>query len=218
MGGEENKKRKRGGDAYKNAYENVSIAPHHFPEDQPGITPRSFFKDSYDVTISPKQQQEKSTCTVVIHQHANGLCVVTVGDAQARSMDQVQSVTFQVQEAPQSMSANNRRKIQQKMLRGSTPADSQGIVTPHTILAHMTCENGTTIQIPAGVWGTVLELNTNVTPELLKKDPLLDGYLAIIMPTGPFPPPLVVYQSQQDESDEEPRKKPHVTTCQDDNE
>jgi hypothetical protein len=82
----------------------------------------------------------------------------------------------------------------------------------------MTRENGTTIQIPAGVWGTVLELNTNVTPELLKKDPLLDGYLAIIMPTGPFPPPLVVYQSQQDESDEEPRKKPHVTTCQDDNE
>jgi len=194
----------------------VSIAPHHFPENQPG-TPRSFFKDSYDVTISPKQQKEKSTCTVVIHQHANGLCVVTVGDAQARMMDQVKNVTFQVQEAPQSMSANNRRKIQQKMLRGSTPADSQGIVTPHTILAHMTCENGTTIQIPAGVWGTILELNTNVTPELLKKDPLLDGYLAIIVPTGPFPPPLV-HQNQQNESDEEPRKKPHVTTNQDDQE
>ena len=217
MGGKESNKRKRGGDAYKNAYENVSMARRQFAANEPG-TPRSLFKDSYDVTISPKQQQqdeEKFTVSqLVIHQHANGLCIVTVGDAR---MDQVKSVTFQVHEAPQSMSANHRRKVQQKMLRGGTPADSQGLVTPHTILAHVTLENENTIQIPAGVWGTVLELNTNVTPELLKKDPLLDGHLAIIMPTGVFPPPMQLVQ--QDESDEEPRKKLHVTTTSpDDNE
>lgn len=39
------------------------------------------------------------------------------------------------------------------------------------------------------VWGTVLEVNARLNLEILKKDPLLDGYIAIVLPTGPFPPP-----------------------------
>ena len=33
-----------------------------------------------------------------------------------------------------------------------------------------------------------MELNTTVTPQQLLQDPLMDGYLAIVLPTGPFPP------------------------------
>jgi hypothetical protein len=40
-----------------------------------------------------------------------------------------------------------------------------------------------------GVWGTVLEVNANLSPELMRRDPALDGFLAIVLPTGPFPPP-----------------------------
>jgi hypothetical protein len=40
-----------------------------------------------------------------------------------------------------------------------------------------------------GVWGTVLEVNPNLSPDLLRKDPDLDGYVAVVLPTGPFPPP-----------------------------
>lgn len=205
MPGGKNKRAKRGGDAYKNAYENVTITPRHFSDDhQPG-TPRCFFKDSYDVTVAVETNEtNESSCsgTVVVHQHANGLCIVTVGETLLKD---VKDVSFQVKEAPQSMSANDRRKRQSKMLRGGSPQDSQGLVTPTTCLALLTKQNGETLQIPAGVWGTVLELNSNVTAQLLKDDPLLDGYLAVIMPTGVFPPK----KSQQDEG--EPRKKAHVS-------
>jgi hypothetical protein len=50
------------------------------------------------------------------------------------------------------------------------------------------------IQIPLSccVWGTILErnhINLQQNPALLQHDPLLDGYLAVVLPTGPFPPP-----------------------------
>jgi hypothetical protein len=43
-------------------------------------------------------------------------------------------------------------------------------------------------QLLCGVWGTVLEVNPRLTVDLLRKDPLLSGYIAVILPTGPFPP------------------------------
>jgi hypothetical protein len=45
------------------------------------------------------------------------------------------------------------------------------------------------LSVLCGVWGTVLEVNANLSPELLRRDPALDGFLAIVLPTGPFPPP-----------------------------
>ena len=83
---------------------------------------------------------------------------------------------------------------------------NDGLVTPRTILAYIHCrrlvrhhhdqqpkedqEEDEAIMVPiyAGVWGSLLELHTDVTPEQLTQDPLLDGYMAVILPTGPFPP------------------------------
>lgn len=70
-----------------------------------------------------------------------------------------------------------------------------------------TNDNG--VPLYSCVWGAVMEINarllpallgsetekikspnssSSAEPNLLAKDPLLDGYLAIILPTGPFPP------------------------------
>ena len=71
-------------------------------------------------------------------------------------------------------------------------------------------EEGTGVPLYSCVWGAVMEINARLLPALLEseteektkspnsssaadpnllaKDPLLDGYLAIILPTGPFPP------------------------------
>jgi hypothetical protein len=50
------------------------------------------------------------------------------------------------------------------------------------------------IQFPSCVLGSIIELNHQFTHaqgdmmQLLRKDPFLTGYLAIILPSGPFPP------------------------------
>ena len=48
--------------------------------------------------------------------------------------------------------------------------------------------NNNMINLYACVWGSILELNRSISPNVLANDPLLDGYLAIILPTGSFPP------------------------------
>jgi hypothetical protein len=71
--------------------------------------------------------------------------------------------------------------------------------------------NNSGVPLYSCVWGAVMEINARLLPALLEsetqeekikspnsssaaepnllaKDPLLDGYLAIILPTGPFPP------------------------------
>jgi len=205
-----NKRKRGGGDAFQDAYQGVTTTPRE-STGRPG-TPHAFFKDSYDVQVQKQITNEtaadKSTCcsgTVVVHQHANGLCIVTVGD-QLLSKD-VKDVKLMVQEAPQGMSANERRKRQSKLLRGGTIADQQGLTSPNTVLAQVTLENGVSLQIPAGVWGTVLELKTNLTPRLLQEDPLLDGYLAVILPTGSFPPRFRTAHEQDADQQKEATNK-----------
>ena len=44
-------------------------------------------------------------------------------------------------------------------------------------------------QVPCGVYGSVIEINERLTVDLLRNDPLRTGYLAILRPVGPFPPP-----------------------------
>lgn len=137
----------------------------------------------------------------VVHRHVNGLCIVTAGETLPSG---IQDITFQVDPAP-ACSNGQRRKQQAKMLkRGIAIHDDQskggrdanhnktnhGMVTPTSVLAEVTLDNGaTTIRLRACVWGTVLELNTDLTAQMLEQDPLLDGHLAIILPTGVFPPP-----------------------------
>lgn len=142
-------------------------------------TPHSFFASSYDVKVL--------SSTIVVHGHANGLCIVCLNRAPVLN---VRTIDYLVTAAPD-CSAAERRKRQATLLKKGihSKVTIDGIVLPSTILANLVLEDGTIQPIHAGVWGTIVELNENMSPELLKRDPLLDGYLAIIQPaTGIFPP------------------------------
>jgi hypothetical protein len=133
----------------------------------------------------------------VAHCHVNGLCIVTAGDVAAwlgtlYPKKTIKSVQMVAKEPPSS-SAAEKRKRQAKMLRGGKVEHA---VTPTTILAKLTLgddfgdrkEDGIEISLYACVWGTIVELNENLNPKILMEDPLLDGYLAVILPSGKFPP------------------------------
>jgi len=87
-----------------------------------------------------------------------------------------------------------------------------GTVDPNDTLCTVTLSNGIEYEFKCCVSGTVLEVNNRLIdsnsdggpqsspkhkdethspsdPSLLFVDPLLDGYLAVILPKGPFPPP-----------------------------
>ena len=88
-------------------------------------------------------------------------------------------------------------------------ATHDGYVSPQDTLCTVTLSNGKEIQLKCCVEGTIIEINnrlvhrpSNVSDDtsldrsitegdvsLLTKEPLLDGYLAVIMPSrGVFPP------------------------------
>mmetsp|Transcript_5789 Transcript_5789/g.11315 ORF Transcript_5789/g.11315 Transcript_5789/m.11315 type:complete len:271 (-) Transcript_5789:1843-2655(-) len=144
----------------------------------------------------------------VVHHHVNGLCMVTAGDFSIPPSKALKSIRFIAKEAAPCSNAE-KRKRQAKMLRGRGKVDPTGTVSPSTVIAELIVEdkktdeisgtedvkeigkiNTTIIPLRACVWGTILELNSGaLTPQVLLDDPLLDGFIAIILPSGRFPPP-----------------------------
>ena len=139
-------------------------------------SPHRFFFTSYTVS-SP----DNTSIQQVVHKHVNGLCIVTAGETIPSS---IQSIKFIAKEAP-ACSAGEKRKRQTRMLQGSTVEDA---VSPCTKIAELHLQDGTVIPLLACVFGTILELNQSLTPEILQDDPLLDGFLAVILPSGDYPP------------------------------
>jgi hypothetical protein len=146
--------------AYQEAYKDLTYV--QIPSSGRPGTPHSFFKESYSVDNQ------------IVHQHANGLCIVTAG----RPMETTK-IEFAVQAAPH-QSLAEKRKSQSKRLKGKQVVDS---VHPRDCL--VTLDD---VSLKCCVWGTILEVNDKLSSKLLSTDPLLDGYLAVILPTGPFPP------------------------------
>ena len=142
-----------------------------------------------------------------VHCHVNGLCILTIG----RSMQQIiseltkdtkettnvlQSVQFHVSPS-KSQSVGQKRKQAKKMKRGINHMKkhhdkerNQGVIAPGDIIASVQLQSGCTIQIISCIFGTVLELNQNIIndPSLLLQDPLLDGYIGVVLPNGTYPP------------------------------
>jgi hypothetical protein len=214
------KKRKRERvDHYANAYENTHYEPIssqpqeiHIPgvpdviqvSNPPG-TPLRQFAHSFQASLTTNNEIPDPNHQI-IHQHANGLAIVTAGSLCSKFAAQdVLAIDFLVA-AADPCSAGARRKRQSKMLKkgkannasnkknnnmagdNDTATWDAGVVTPSTQIARITLHNGKVIPIHALVWGAILEVHTHVTPEQLTQDPLIEGYLAIVLPTGPFPP------------------------------
>jgi hypothetical protein len=192
-----NRKRKRPyGESTLLAYSSASFKLRE-PAEGPR-TPHSFFSSSYSVSIGDdkctesheNEKEDSGSITQVVHRHVNGLCIVTIGDIVPSA---VKSIDYVVTEAPAS-SAAEKRKRQAKMLKGGSVADA---VSPSTVIANLILENGDSVPLHACVWGTLLELNRSLTPEVLADDPLLDGYLAVILPSGTFPPKSTANQDKE---------------------
>lgn len=223
-------RKRQNGQTLGNAYKDVSFAK--LPSTGRPDSPHRFFSSSFVFTISAEVISTKSTgglppnivdedITILkrscpdatkaipqsVHQHVNGLCIVTAGDVRVWMASlypnyTIESAEIVVKEAPVS-SAAQKRKQQAKMLKGRRKVEH--IVTPSTVIAKIvlqrqlknTCRsinndregyNCVTLPLFAGVWGTILEVNNGLTPQLLMDDSLLDGYLAVVLPTGRFPP------------------------------
>jgi hypothetical protein len=166
-------------------------------------SPHAFFASSHSVDFVEKQnddnEQQPPKLPQVVNQHVNGLCVVTVGDAISSWLSSqypqhiLKDIRYVVKEPPTS-NASEKRKRQAKMLRGQKVDNT---VVPTTTIAEMILvDNGSNnnskekiIPIRSCVWGTIIELNEELSPKVLLDDPLLDGYIAVVLPTGSFPPP-----------------------------
>ena len=183
-------KRKRPfGESLREAYKSIDFSP----QEATGHprSPHRFFKESYVATFlrestdqaGETKQSPSFELSQVVHHHVNGLCIVTAG---TRLPDQGDIAAFEIvaTKAPP-CSAAEKRKRQAKMLKGGKVEDA---VTPTTVLANLQLKSGEIIPVHSCVWGTILEVNSALSVDLLLDDPLLDGHLAVILPSGEFPP------------------------------
>lgn len=193
VGKKKSGKRKRPyGESLQVAYESLSFKRLE-STDHPR-SPQRFFRESFTAAVEANRPElpivngkdsavDSFQLTQVVHHHVNGLCIVTAGE-HLPDKSNVVGIEFVATEAP-ACSAAEKRKRQAKMLKGGKVNDA---VNPTTIIARLKLESGETLPLYACVWGTVLELNHSLTADVLFDDPLLDGYLAVILPSGIFPP------------------------------
>ena len=139
---------------------------------RPG-TPHCYFDESYRVRVVGESEALFGAFSPVIHRHSNGLCIVTAGDVERFEID---SVRVLLEAAADQKQDKTSRK------------DNVSNIRPTDTLAEIGIKGGDRLLVPSCIMGTVIEINQSVTPMLLSKDPLLDGFLAVIRPAGLFPP------------------------------
>jgi hypothetical protein len=193
MGKGQKRKLQEGPSSSRAIYQNVTVVP-RVSTGRPG-TPHSFFESSHEVSIgsaaTKRAKPDETTPTAAIavhsnltvHRHANGLCIVTLGEKPPPSMV---SVRYLLQPGSECSSAERRKRLF-SLQKGKGNVD--GAVTPTTPMLELVDSRGTVLTVPAGIWGLLLEVNPNMSVQLLERDSLLDGYVAVILPTGIFPPP-----------------------------
>ena len=187
--------------------------PHrHFESSYEGrTTSTSTSTGGDDTPKSPSEERGQ-----VIHRHANGLCVVTAGDIIKEACSKSDSITaddesntsvtvrqvdFRIAPAKgQSVGSKRRKRMGKnpKKKRCSENDDNgdcdgneteSGATRPSDVLAVVELSCGTSVELKCCALGTLLEINSRLVekPSLLLTDPLLDGYLAVIMPRGRIP-------------------------------
>jgi len=174
--------------------------------------PHRYFQNSYTVSLRGERAGEENDAAgtsleeegasrkcmrQVIHRHANGLCVITVGEGLEKDIDRVEFVkslgSDQKNERKESASnlSNVKRDESISNKKRKKMKLSESMVLPKDVLArvYFVGENHP-LDFVCCVHGSLLELNVRLTakPDLLRSDPLFDGYLAIIKEKFRFPP------------------------------
>lgn len=168
-------------------------------------TPHRYFQDVYTVRRKLNSLEDRNCYEQVVHMHANGLAIITAGDTIRtmlrnlnRNSDEVSisSFKFNLDAAKSVTSVGGKRKTARKMRSGQVESET---VEPDDILATVFLTNGQSVELRCCVAGTLLETNLNLDftkddrsiqercISLLRDDPLLDGFLAIILPLGNLP-------------------------------
>jgi len=173
---------------------------------QPG-SPSSVFQTSYQVSLSSKnsiaitsteniaqtqtqtQTQTHASATKsnpvlsdqIVHCHQNSLCIITAGNSIMKDC-KITKIEYLKTVDPTKTGGKNKKRKGMKM--------SHTAVQPSDPLVKIHYSNDSTQLLYSCVYGTLLEFNSRLiqTPLLLQKDPLMNGYLAIILPLRPFPP------------------------------
>ena len=182
----------------------------------PPGTPLRYFQASYHAMPSTESTALATTtlqAEMMVHQHRNGLCVVTVANG-AQLWPHIQAAdTFSwhygVTVAPAHLSMAQKRQRHSKLLQSSSATEAltgdgtDGLVTPTKPLATLQINDNVNkrgilhIHFPCAVLGSVLECNRayeqattlEALQRLLVTDAHGTGYLAVVLPAGPFSPP-----------------------------
>lgn len=160
-------------------------------------SPHSFFETSHEISfkdIPTDSAYMKYAIKQVVHKHRNDLCIVTAGENIPSTLEATKVVAVEAS----ACSAAQKRKRQAKMLKGQEVEDS---VSPSTVLAELHLTSGEIIPLYACVFGTIIEVNENLTKENLTDDPLLNGFLAIILPSGSYPPKHISHDEHDDQGE-----------------
>lgn len=178
----------------------------HSAHNVPG-TPHRYFQDVFTVrrNIECTKNDVPISIEQVVHMHANGLAIVTAGNSISNVLKQVDAqgeqitVTrfeFKIDVKDSVASVGAKRKKARAMKNGLSQNE---IVAPNDTLATLQLSNGEKIEFKCCMAGTLLETNSKLVVtdsnienskrcySLLRGNPLLDGYLAIILPFGRFP-------------------------------
>jgi hypothetical protein len=205
-------------------YENIKLEP-CVSTGRPG-TPARFFAKSWEIDFQETHVDEchnsamespltdstvllngtnvdtllEANTRQIVHQHANGICIVTAGhlvQSSALEKGDIDKVVFVVQATSEQSVGAKRKRATKASKKISDP--TEGKVGPKDTVCQVFFRDGSTLDLKACVAGTILEINENLTqePTLLVSDPLLNGYIAVISPScGYFPPDGTIIHSK----------------------
>lgn len=120
--------------------------------------------------VAAKEGIESSREDTCIARHHNGVCVVCISPLHplVRLQKKIDRIDYRVQ----------MKEVKGKRKKG-------GIAVEHrTKLCSLVCESGEVYSVQCAIKGTLLEYNTALAdnPQLVIEDPLMNGYLAVILP------------------------------------
>jgi hypothetical protein len=156
----------------------------------------------------------------ILRHHANGLVVVT-SDQLLNLTNESTTTTLSIAGFGESNIDNpdhdtdngdvmhSKKKRKQKDAHSTTNDEKPGgepksntLLSPQEVILRQSTPSSS-VALVCGVWGTLIEVNsawqatTKASESLpfVPLDPLLDGYIAIILPRGPFPPPTQIMEA-----------------------
>lgn len=134
----------------------------------PGAAKRAVDKMNGGPAAADGQVEGAKNLDVCVARHHNGLCVICISPEHPVAKGGVSNVEY----------VRPLKAVSGKRKRGGSFAVGD------TNLCRITGGDGAVYMVKCAIKGTILEYNENLreNPNLVTKDPITDGYLAVILP------------------------------------